>query len=602
MTRRYSASRIGAHMECQLAAKYKYEDNLPRKVNAKMVFGSIIHVCLQHYYESRGDHAGADRMFCRMWANPAKAGYPIDYWPKYTSFGTLMGKGRDILRYVHDTHRWQDFVVLATEAKFLVPIGEFELTGFIDLLGIEKSGTGTELLKIIDFKTASKSPNLSQLALDVQLTVYDYAVSQREFWVGVEGNPEYPGLENGEWLWETVGKSIAHRCIWWGVWTQRQIDAGPRNKRDHERLYRVMTEIEKSIKAGVAVPKIGEACNWCLSGDTEIVTSGGVKPIQALAGTAPEVLTNNNGSSTFVRAPIRCFGEQELYNVTFTKGRARKTVQATADHRWLVRKYRNSTLVTTRTTGLIPGQWAPYNKGIVRSRVRPSAFGIASGIVFGDGTRHRVGTAVPLYGDKIIDLIKWFPLSPTRQAGDALEVLDLPDHFKDLPSLKESKSYLFGWLAGYFATDGTITTAGQVTISSARREHLEFVRDLGFVLGIGTFTITQHERLGRGTMPTLLYRIQLANEDLGEDFFLRPHHLERYQQVPAVTRHAWRVLSVESAGVRAPVYCATVPDTHNFTLDGGLVTGNCDYQEPCALEIPVAINQLADQTDPNRWI
>lgn len=260
---RYSSSRLGAHMECSLAAKYKYIDNLPRKASAKMVFGSIIHVCLQYYYESRGNHAGAERKFVRMWVDPAKAGYPIDYWPKYTNFGTLMAKGKEILKYVHETHRWQDFVVLGTEIKFLVPIGDFELTGYIDLLGIERSGTGTELLKIIDFKTASKAPSIAQLALDVQLTVYDYAVSQPEFWLGIEGNPEYPGLDNGQWLWETVGKSMTHRCIWWGVWTQRQIDAGPRNKKDHERLYRTMVEIEKSIKAGVAVPKIGEACNWC---------------------------------------------------------------------------------------------------------------------------------------------------------------------------------------------------------------------------------------------------------------------------------------------------------------------------------------------------
>lgn len=260
---RFSASRIRSWMECQLAAKYHYEDNLPRKSNAKAVFGSIIHEALQYYYDSRGDYDGALRKFIWAWANPDKAGHHIDYWPKFTSFGGLMSKGKDIIAYVHDSHRWQDFTVVGTEIKFLVPFGRHELTGFIDLLGIEKSGTGTELLKVIDYKTASKNPSFAQLGLDVQLTAYDYAVSQKAFWVGVDGNPEYPGVANGEWLWETVGRDITRRCIWWGVWTQKQIDAGPRTQRDYERLYRVCDEIEKATKAQVYVPKIGEACTYC---------------------------------------------------------------------------------------------------------------------------------------------------------------------------------------------------------------------------------------------------------------------------------------------------------------------------------------------------
>lgn len=260
---RFSASRLKAWMECQLAAKYRYEDNLPRQSNAKMVFGTIIHASLQHYYETRGNYDSAIKMFVRMWADPAKAGHPIDVWPKYTSFGSLMGKGKEIIKYVHDSHRWQDFTVIGTEIPFLVPMGNHEVTGFVDLTGIEKSGTGTELLKIVDYKTASKSPSIAQLALDVQLTVYDYATRQKEFWVGVEGNPEFNGVDNGEWLWETVGRDMTRRCIWWGVWTQRQIDAGPRTQRDYERVYRVMDEIEKSIKADVHVPKISDACNFC---------------------------------------------------------------------------------------------------------------------------------------------------------------------------------------------------------------------------------------------------------------------------------------------------------------------------------------------------
>jgi hypothetical protein len=250
-------------MECSLQAKYHYEDNLPRRNTSHAVFGTIIHACLQHYYESRGDYEGAARMFKRMWSDPARAGHPIDTWLGDVSYGTFMSRGKRILQYVHESHRWQDFTVLATEAKFLVPFGEHELTGYIDLLGLQKSGTGAEQLQVVDFKTAGKNPSFAQLGLDVQFTSYLYAVAQREFWVGVEGNPDFGGLENGEWLWSTVGQKITTRAIWWGVYTGKQIDAGPRTDRDFQRLYRVMCEIDKSIKAGIAVPKIGDACQLC---------------------------------------------------------------------------------------------------------------------------------------------------------------------------------------------------------------------------------------------------------------------------------------------------------------------------------------------------
>lgn len=250
-------------MECSLQARYRYQDNLPRRNNAWAGFGSIIHECLQYYYDSRGNYAGAVKMFLRIWNHPAKNGHPIDDWPKGTSFEKLLGRGLGILKQVHESHRWQDFTVIATEAKFLVPFGQHELTGFIDLLGLEKSGTGTELLKVTDFKTGTRVPTLAQLALDVQMSCYLYAVTQREFWVGVEGNPDFPGIQNGEWLWETVGKGITTRAIWWGVHVGKQIDAGPRTEKDFQRLYRVCDEIEKAIKADVHVPKISDACTWC---------------------------------------------------------------------------------------------------------------------------------------------------------------------------------------------------------------------------------------------------------------------------------------------------------------------------------------------------
>lgn len=259
---RFSASRLKLHMSCSLAASYKYEHKLPTRQNGKVAFGKIIHIALAYYYDSRGDHAGALAKFKGLWARPERVGITIDYWPKLTSFDRLMGKGIEIINQVHETHKWKTFTLIGTEIPFLVPFGDHELTGYVDLLGLDRSGTGKELLTITDHKTATKKPSIAELALDVQFTVYLYATYQREFWVGGMA-PEFPGLPNGEWLWETVGKMADRRSVWNHLWTQNQIDAGPRTVGDFERLYRVCTEIEKAVNLGVAVPTIGSSCTWC---------------------------------------------------------------------------------------------------------------------------------------------------------------------------------------------------------------------------------------------------------------------------------------------------------------------------------------------------
>jgi hypothetical protein len=259
---RFSASRLKAHMRCSLHAKYRYVDKLPVRQNAKASFGTVIHQAIAYFYESRGDHEGAVRMFRDLWAHPEKAGVEPDYWPKSTNFNGLMVKGVEMLDALAQKVAWNNITLLGTEIPFLVPFGEHELTGYVDLLTIEKSGTGRELLCIVDHKSASKAPSTAELALDLQFTAYAYASYQKEFWVGAD-DPAFPGLPNGEWLWNTIGSMMERRCIWSHLMNGRQIDAGPRVTTDFQRMYRLCDEIEKSLKLGVAVPTIGESCNFC---------------------------------------------------------------------------------------------------------------------------------------------------------------------------------------------------------------------------------------------------------------------------------------------------------------------------------------------------
>lgn len=253
---RFSASRLRAYMNCSLAAHYRYDEGLPQRSNAKAVFGKVIHAAVEHF-NLTGDVAAAKKMFLKEWAEADP-----DYWPKFTNYQGLKARGPEILEHVAQHYRFQDRTVLGTEIPFLVRIGEFELTGFIDCLETQRSGTGREILKLIDYKTNAKDPSKSDLALDVQFTTYMYAISQKEFWTGAPGEPEFGGLPNGEWLWATL-QGVPRRAIWFSLWNGRQLDAGPRTEVDFGRLYRVCTEVDSAIEHQVFVPKIGEPCTYC---------------------------------------------------------------------------------------------------------------------------------------------------------------------------------------------------------------------------------------------------------------------------------------------------------------------------------------------------
>ncbi|WP_425577461.1 DNA primase [Nocardioides endophyticus] len=173
-------------------------------------------------------------------------------------------------------------------------------------------------------------------------------------------------------------------------------------------------------------------------------------------------------------------------------------------------------------------------------------------------------------------MLKWFPNSHTSSSGDNLLVHHLPRFFKELPPPDESVSYLYGWLAGYFAADGCVAADGTVILNAADREDLEFVRLICSRLGIATYGITSQSRVGFGPEPSDLHRVHFVNDDLTDAFFLLDSHRERFQAATKkYARTGWVVRSVEATDREEEVFCAEVEDGHAFTLEDNILTGNC---------------------------
>lgn len=315
----------------------------------------------------------------------------------------------------------------------------------------------------------------------------------------------------------------------------------------------------------------------CLAGETGVMTWEGTIPIGKLAGKSHRLLTTNG---VWTDGDIRSFGEQRLWAVHLSRNRVKKALYATNGHRWLVRagtrKPREVRLTTELRSGSRLAFAYPSSANLLRTG--PAPFGVAQGFTFGDGCRmEKYGSVATFDGTKDQELLRFFPGGATWTRG-RIRVGRLPLFFKDLPSLNEAPGYLYGWLAGYFAADGCVSTDGQVILSCALREILEFVRTLANRLGIGTYGIKHQSRLGLGVAPSDLFHVTFINSTLAPEFFVLSRHRERFEQASArqrFERKGWVVESVEPTDRVEEVFCAVVPGTHAFTLEDNILTGNC---------------------------
>lgn len=322
----------------------------------------------------------------------------------------------------------------------------------------------------------------------------------------------------------------------------------------------------------------------CYDASTRVVTRHGTKTIEELAREGSATLMTTEGA--WVSAEIKCFGEQKLYKVVISRSGVQKELFATEGHSWRIAKTTraNGTSMAkeARTTSeLRAGDrlWSVFGYGISRTPVSPA--GVQHGIVFGDGNvpkdEHGFNTAkVRLCGDKDRQLLRWFDGYPTRPIENDIEVSGLPRRYKNTPSLTEDRSYLLGWLVGYFAADGCVSSDGVVTLSSTNHKNLEHVKDVCYLLGIGAYGIRAVDRVSNLTgEPSTLYSVAFMRDTLTADFFLAVSHRERFLANPIERRKAWHVVSVEETDRVEPVYCAVVPETHEFVLEDNILTGNC---------------------------
>jgi intein/homing endonuclease len=341
-------------------------------------------------------------------------------------------------------------------------------------------------------------------------------------------------------------------------------------------------------QAGLLYQEVSGHYRNCFAPETEIITSLGVKTLGELEGQEPTLLTREGA---WVKAPVRCFGEQQLYKITLKRQGVIKTIYATKDHKWFARdarkKYRGKGYQEFETQDLRPNKHhlqTTYGQSY-KNLITPSPFGVAHGFTFGDGSNSknpRSVNSVCLFGEKDSALIPYFSMCKRKEIKEGVSFTGTPNFFKKVPDLSECKSYLLGWLIGYFAADGSVSK-GQIVMSSAFAENIKAFRDICYLLGIGCYTIREDHRVSNLTgKPHTMYKLCLMRHTLDESFFIIPKHKESFLKHNQVKRDtsSWTVIDVQPTSRFEKVYCATVPVSHSFVLEGNIATSNCAFFGP----------------------
>jgi ribonucleoside-triphosphate reductase len=311
------------------------------------------------------------------------------------------------------------------------------------------------------------------------------------------------------------------------------------------------------------------ALNNCFREDTKFWTYKGLKSFSDF----------DDGDSVMVRgrnkwlpATIKCFGEQELVELTIQKGGVKQTIFTTEKHRWLLDK--NSKLQTTDELekGCMLENSEKYNP-IVHCTEMSNA-GIQHGIVYSrSNTLVNSKTAdFELFGSKKEELSKFF--TPDR-TGITLDT-QLPVTWKNLPSINMTKDYFFGFLAGWFANYGRMGLDGRMSISNSSKKVLEWLRDALFKIDIKTHPVSLVCSLPiDGVVGNPLYELYFINDNIPIEFFICDSQLSRFKAATREVDSTWEVVNVKNTGIVEKVWCVVEPNHEEFTLDCGILTKNC---------------------------
>lgn len=386
-------------------------------------------------------------------------------------------------------------------------------------------------------------------------------------------------LENGEteeW-WQTVA-----RCI-----NGAQKIGAQYSKEEAERLFDLVFNLKCNF-AGRMLWQLGtstvdrfggNSLLNCFRYSTKVLTRQGWKQIGDLAGKEVEIVTKNG---KWVTAPFKAYGKQRLMKTSFEdKGGNVSVVYSTPEHRWLVLD-KNQGCVDILTKDLKVNDRVPVVRGKNSSK-EISPQGVQHGLVFGDGSCNGYESFIDLIDNTYDECKNYFNLNriswTNPENSRHVRFAGMPNYYKQLPDINENKPYLTGFLAGWLAADGSVNKSnGKIRLFNCKKEVLEFARDVAAVLGYRTsspYLERDHNPFDSECETSELWSISFYLSDNPHHLIIRQDHRAKLNDFERDYNNWAKVISNELTDLEEEVYCAEVPDTHSFVIEGNILTGNC---------------------------
>ena len=295
----------------------------------------------------------------------------------------------------------------------------------------------------------------------------------------------------------------------------------------------------------------------CFKSNTRFVTDSGVKEFRDFNDGETVKVVGSDGK--WHTATVKRYGKQKMQDVMLQAGRSVKHIFCTANHRWLLN---DGSVTTELKEGMTLAMLPELSKYEMESKADYQAW--ATGFAIGDGLDKKNDyTTVRLCGNKIRYADNFVKAGdtvtyPESYHGDAyvLHKGAFKQNFLNAKAWRfldtKGKQHLF---EGFYAADGAVK-ANKVATSDDRVA--EMIRDISSVAG---FYVSSESEVVRDT-------------NFKKEARLIEFRFRKYQ----IANNLWSVKKITPyrPEIEYDAWCVEEPETHSFTLDGGIVTGNCD--------------------------
>jgi len=338
--------------------------------------------------------------------------------------------------------------------------------------------------------------------------------------------------------------------------------------------------------------------NTCFSTREKFLTTQGVKAFSEFKD--GDTVTVFDYTGTPRKASVKNFGRQQIYKLVLSNGKQTKIIETTKNHIWMVNSINNKSrytytnysrkfgykLVTTDNLKQVNNCQIP--KILISQKRNLNYMAFCHGFVFGSKHYNVENSKTHV---KIFDSCKQSLAALFTENVKDCSIVEHDDHiyigklnpeWKKLPDENVNEDYIFSFISGWFAADGSIANINDnqraITITNRDEINLTWLYAKAPVAGFSVnaprpFIQTEGYNIG-----ATYYNLTFVKASLCDEFFIC--HADKYkrwlaQKQSTQSSKFFKVVDVIATDLFEDVYCVVEPETATFLLDGNILTHNC---------------------------